>query len=86
MNIIERAARAMHSNSNPEWRWDDPAFAQLRKQYMSNVRAVLLCIRDADEEMIGAANDLTDIKANIYPTGTEVWHTMIDIALDENEQ
>lgn len=86
MNIVERAAHAMFVAANHPQDWNAPAAETLRKAYRENARIVLRAIREPDEEMIGAADDLTDIHANIHPTGTEVWHTMIDVALDENDE
>ncbi|QUT04363.1 hypothetical protein KFK14_14960 [Sphingobium phenoxybenzoativorans] len=85
MNIVERAARAMFATANQLHDWNEPNAEPLRKIYRENARAALHAIREPDEEMIGAADDLTDTHANIHPTGLEVWYTMIDVALDEND-
>lgn len=46
MTAIERAARAMYDEVQPDWDWDDPDAELLRRMYRANARAAIAALRE----------------------------------------
>lgn len=69
---LERAARAMYDNVQPDWEWHDPEAEPMRKLYRDNVRVAMMAIMEPSEAMIG--------KGNARMEGSDclaVWQTML---------
>lgn len=69
---LERAARAMYDNVQPDWEWHDPDAEPMRKLYRDNVRVAMMAIMEPSEAMIG--------KGNARMGGSDclaVWKTML---------
>ena len=49
---LERAARAMYDNVQPDWDWSDPDAEPMRRMYRDNVRVALLAVMEPSEGMI----------------------------------
>lgn len=69
MTAIERAARAMYDEVQPEWDWDDPDAELLRRMYRANARAAVAAIREP-----GIALDATTLRR---------WQAQIDAILGD---
>ena len=83
MTPVERAARAMHDNVNPEWEWDDPDAGPLRRMYRDNARAAILAIREPTVLMTQAGLRARRAKEVVAWPPLAVWQAMIDAALEE---
>ena len=89
MTPIERAARAMYDTVRPEWEWDDPDAAPLRRMYRDNAKAALLALKEPSEAMIDAGADVVGSvnKAEsdfaVRDDTKSVWNLMIDAAMGE---
>jgi len=88
---IERAAKAMHSSAQPEWQWDDPDCAPLRKIYRDAARAMLQALHDPSEEMRMAG---AEVVSRVSPQesddayqqdAADTWRFMIDAALGQED-
>lgn len=55
MNLtpLERAARAMYDNVQPDWDWSDPDAEPMRKMYRDNARVALMAIMEPSAAMLG---------------------------------
>jgi hypothetical protein len=71
MTAIERAARAMYDEVQPDWDWSDPDAELLRRLYRANVRAALAALRDP-----GVGMDAGSLRA---------WQAQIDAILGEGD-
>lgn len=81
MTMIERAARAMYDNVQPEWDWDDPDAELLRRMYRDNARAAIGALRDASDAVTSAGyNEL-----QCYNSAADVWRAMVDAVLAEKD-
>jgi hypothetical protein len=69
MTAIERAARAMYDEVQPDWDWNDPDAELLRRMYRANARAALIALREP-----GIAMDVAALR---------VWQAQIDAILSE---
>lgn len=50
---LERAARAMYDNVQPDWDWSDPDAEPMRKLYRDNARVALMAVMEPSAAMIG---------------------------------
>lgn len=69
---LERAARAMYDNVQPDWDWSDPDAEPMRKLYRDNVRVAFMAVMEPSAAMIG--------KGNARLEGGDclaVWQTMV---------
>jgi hypothetical protein len=71
MTAIERAARAMYDEVQPDWDWDDPDAELLRRMYRANARAALVALREPVMAMDDGA--------------LGIWQAQIDAILGEGE-
>lgn len=70
MTAIERAARAMYDEVQPDWDWNDPDAEMLRRMYRANARAALTALRDPGLAMDAAA--------------LRMWQAQVDAILSED--
>ena len=49
---LERAARAMYENVQPDWDWSDPDAEPLRRMYRDNVRVAFMAVMEPSAAMI----------------------------------
>lgn len=49
---LERAARAMYANIQPDWDWSDPDAAPMRKMYRDNACVAFVAIMEPSAAMI----------------------------------
>lgn len=70
MTGIERAARAMYDEVQPDWDWNDPDAELLRRMYRANARAALTAFREP-----GIAMDEVALR---------VWQAQVDAILSED--
>ncbi len=91
MTPIERAAQAMHASAQPEWPWDDPDCAPLRKIYRDAARAMIAALREPSDEMNEAGAEITsnvgqsESRYAYQDDAANTWRSMIDAALAEGE-
>lgn len=52
VTMLERAARAMYDNIQPDWDWNDPDAAPMRSLYRDNVRVALMAVMEPSAAMI----------------------------------
>jgi hypothetical protein len=50
---LERAARAMYDNVQPDWDWSDPDAEPMRKLYRDNARVAFMAVMEPSAAMIG---------------------------------
>ena len=50
---LERAARAMYDNVQPDWDWADPDAAPMRKMYRDNARVAFMAVMEPSAAMVG---------------------------------
>ena len=53
---LERAARAMYDNVQPDWDWSDPDAELLSKMYRDNARAAFMAVMEPSAAMILKGN------------------------------
>jgi hypothetical protein len=89
MTPIERAARAMYANVQPEWDWDDPDAELMRRMYRENARAAIRALHEPSETMIdsgasvlGSVNK-SESEFALRDDTKSAWSMMIDAALEE---
>lgn len=89
MTPLERAARAMYDNVQPEWDWDDPDAELLRRMYLDNARAALNAVREPTDAMKSAGAEVTRFIAPDEGDGAyeseaaNTWRFMISALLSE---
>lgn len=71
---LERAARAMYDNVQPDWDWSDPDAEPLRSMYRDNARMALMAVMEPSAAMIRCAPDPATSRA--------VWQAMLTAMLD----
>ncbi len=49
---LERAARAMYDNVQPDWDWSDPDAEPMRKLYRDNARVAFMAVMEPSAAMI----------------------------------
>jgi hypothetical protein len=49
---LERAARAMYDNVQPDWDWHDPDAEPMRKMYRDNARVAFIAVMQPSAAMI----------------------------------
>lgn len=69
MTAIERAARAMYDEVQPDWDWNDPDAELLRRMYRANACAALTALREP-----GIAMDAASLR---------VWQAQVDAILKD---
>ena len=69
---LERAARAMYDNVQPDWDWNDPDAAPMRSLYRENVRVALMAVIEPSTAMIRKG----DSKLG-GPDCVDVWQAMV---------
>lgn len=52
LSPLERAARAMYNNVQPDWDWNDPDGEPMRKLYRDNARVALMTVMEPSAAMI----------------------------------
>ncbi|WP_311267839.1 hypothetical protein [Sphingobium sp. WCS2017Hpa-17] len=81
VTMIERAARAMYDNVQPEWDWDDPDAELLRRMYRDNARAAIRALREPSDAVTNAGyNELL-----CYNSAGNAWRAMVDAVLAEQD-
>lgn len=50
---LERAARAMYDNVQPDWDWSDPDAEPLRTLYRDNARVAFMAVMEPSAAMMG---------------------------------
>jgi hypothetical protein len=50
---LERAARAMYDNVQPDWDWHDPDAEPMRRMYRDNARVAFMAVFEPSAAMIG---------------------------------
>ncbi len=73
---LERAARAMYDNVQPDWDWHDPDAEPLRKMYRDNARAAFMAIMEPSAAMISHGDSALDHAAR-----RAVWQGMMAVIL-----
>ena len=69
---LERAARAMYANIQPDWDWDDPDAEPLRKMYRDNARIAFIAIMEPSAAMISKGNNQLESLSCLA-----VWQAMV---------
>lgn len=49
---LERAARAMYDNIQPDWDWSDPDAEPMRKMYRDNARVAFMAVMEPSAGMV----------------------------------
>lgn len=75
---LERAARAMYHNIQPDWDWNDPDAAPMRKMYRDNARVAFMAIIEPSATMIRKGDSKLSSSASLA-----VWQAMVAAMLQE---
>lgn len=81
MTMIERAARAMYDNVQPDWEWDDPDAELLRRMYRDNARAAIRALREPSDAVTSAGHDAL----LSHNSAGNAWRAMVDAVLVEQD-
>ncbi|WP_245653941.1 hypothetical protein [Novosphingobium rosa] len=69
---LERAARAMYDNVQPDWDWNDPDAEPMRKLYRDNVRVAFMAVLEPSAAMVRRGENKLD-RADCLA----VWQAMV---------
>jgi hypothetical protein len=69
---LERAARAMYDNVQPDWDWNDPDAEPMRKLYRDNARVAFMAVMEPSAAMIARGDSKLD-----GASGLTVWQAMM---------
>jgi hypothetical protein len=69
---LERAARAMYDNVQPDWDWNDPDAEPLRRMYRDNARVAFMAVMEPSAAMIGKGDGKVDTSCS-----RDVWQAMV---------
>ncbi|WJT00941.1 hypothetical protein [Novosphingobium humi] len=76
---LERAARAMYDNVQPDWDWSDPDAEPMRKMYRDNVRVAFMAVMEPSMAMIAKGNARMESADCLA-----VWQTMVAAMVQES--
>lgn len=69
---LERAARAMYENVQPDWDWNDPDAEPMRKMYRDNARVALMAVMEPSAAMIAKGDSKLATAGSL-----DVWQAML---------
>jgi hypothetical protein len=69
---LERAARAMYDNVQPDWDWNDPDAQPMRQMYRDNARVAFMAVMEPSAAMVSRGEAKLD-KAGCVG----VWQAML---------
>lgn len=69
---LERAARAMYDNVQPDWDWNDPDAAPMRKLYRDNARVAFMAVLEPSAAMIAKGERKLE-----NGSSPDVWQAMV---------
>ena len=74
MNLapLDRAARAMYDNVQPDWDWNDPDAEPLRKMYRDNARVAFIAVMEPSAAMISKGDSKLESAGCLA-----VWQAMV---------